>query len=272
MHKNYCLVCGNEDLKYYGEKGIIRLLICRTCGFGFADRNYWKDPYEHLDYYQKHPVDVSYPLKFSRTDIDRLNILKNQLNEKTGLKILDFGSGAGTTAIALKILFNADVTAIDSSNIIIEMCKNYHPEIKWICSDGIPDDLQPSSYDVVTMFHVLEHFPNPDEIMGKVAKILKPGGFLLIEVPNFNSILRKIRRMEWIYVIDHHVNYFSKKSLKMFIEKFVFSLVDLEYRKTFAINEKHPWKEPLKKFLPFFCRDVLRCLFIKKSNEKIHEI
>jgi 16S rRNA G1207 methylase RsmC len=102
MNENYCLVCGNKDLKYYGEKGVIRLLICLKCDFGFADRNYWKDPYENLDYYEKNPVEVSYPLKFSKTDVDRLNVLKKWLSEEKELKILDFGSGYGTTAIALK--------------------------------------------------------------------------------------------------------------------------------------------------------------------------
>jgi len=266
MNENYCLVCGNKDLKYYGEKGVIRLLICQKCGFGLADRNYWKDPYENLDYYEKNPVEVSYPLKFSKTEIDRLNVLKKYLNEKNELKILDFGSGYGTTAIALKKLFNSYVTAIDSSKLIIEMCQKYHPEIEWICSNTIPDHFQPSSYDVVTMFHILEHILNPQEIMCKVAKILKPDGFLLIEVPNFNSMMRKIKRMNWIFVVDHHVNYFSKKNLKLFIEKFGFTLVDVEYRRTFAINENQSWKEPLKKFLCYLgFGDILRCLFIKEG-------
>lgn len=259
--KQRCLVCGGLEHKFYGEKGFVRLLICKKCGFGFASRDVWKDPYVEVDYYERNQVGLQYPISYSRTDLDRLKILGKYL--KPGSKILDYGGGTGTTAVAARAL-GYNVTVIDSSRMAIENGKKFHPEIEWILANTIPEYLPANSFHAITMFHVLEHILTPDELILKVNNLLKPSGFLLIEVPNFDSYMRKIMKMNWVYILDHHVNYFGTKNLKYYIEKFGFRLLRTEFRRTFAINEKHPWKEPLKRILCILgFADIVRCFFVK---------
>lgn len=48
-------------------------------------------------------------------------------------------------------------------------------------------DFAPQSFDVVTMWHVLEHVPNPRQVLKSAAELLSPGGLLVVEVPNIES-------------------------------------------------------------------------------------
>ena len=55
-------------------------------------------------------------------------------------------------------------------------------------------------FDVVSLWHVFEHLPNPEEILREIARILKPHGLLVIEVPNLSSWQFKISRGTWIHL------------------------------------------------------------------------
>lgn len=67
-------------------------------------------------------------------------------------------------------------------------------------------------YDVVCAFHVLEHLDNPRSFLDKVCRNLKPGGILLLEVPNANSILFKLRGSHAYDPVAHKF-YFTKDTL-----------------------------------------------------------
>jgi SAM-dependent methyltransferase len=67
----------------------------------------------------------------------------------------------------------------------------------------------PEPYDVVTAFHVLEHMPEPVEFARGLAKLARPGGLLMVEVPNFDSRERKVRGPRWGHLkpLEHLVHY-----------------------------------------------------------------
>lgn len=247
-------------IRCYGTKGLIRLLVCRNCGFAFADRSYWRNPYDDSDYYDLNPLEVSHA-EFSKTDVDRLQLVVEGFPK--GGRLLDFGGGAGSTAAAANHL-GFSSTVVEGSRKAVERGIKYHPNIEWICNTEIPSFISDNSYDVITMFHVLEHLTEPTKLLLQAHRILKSGGFLLIEVPNWGSLERHLKGMNWLYVIDHHVNYFSKRTLDKLVEPLGFERQAVQYRRTFAINETQPWKEPLKKILCLFgFGNILRCLYRK---------
>ncbi len=82
-------------------------------------------------------------------------------------------------------------------------------------------NLQDHSFDVITMWHVLEHVPDLNEQIKQLKRILKPHGTLIIAVPNFRSYDAKHYKHFWAgYDVPRHLWHFSKKSIsRLFREK-----------------------------------------------------
>jgi 2-polyprenyl-3-methyl-5-hydroxy-6-metoxy-1,4-benzoquinol methylase len=70
-----------------------------------------------------------------------------------------------------------------------------------------------SSFDVVTLWQVLEHVPYPLTVLKEVYRILKPGGLVVASTPNIESIPAKILRKKWWDIKRLHINQFNTKTL-----------------------------------------------------------
>lgn len=139
--------------------------------------------------------------------------LINQLNPQKG-KILDIGTGTGDF---LKTAKNDgwDITGIEPS-----------PKAKQIASEkGVTfadttNLLSDHSFDVITMWHVLEHVPNLDNQISELKRLLKPEGTIIIAVPNFNSYDAKHYGNFWAaYDVPRHLWHFSKTAIKLLFEE-----------------------------------------------------
>lgn len=75
-------------------------------------------------------------------------------------------------------------------------------------------DFPPASFDAVTLCHVLEHLPDPAATLAHVARLLKPGGELILWVPNFDSPLRAFFGPAWFpYEVPRHRWHFRPADL-----------------------------------------------------------
>jgi SAM-dependent methyltransferase len=71
-----------------------------------------------------------------------------------------------------------------------------------------------NSFDAVTMWHVLEHLPNPREALRAARKLLKPGGVLLLALPDFGGLLAGFYRGAWFGIdAPRHLTHFKKDTL-----------------------------------------------------------
>ena len=69
-------------------------------------------------------------------------------------------------------------------------------------------------FEAITCFNVLEHLINPEKALYRAVELLKPGGIIIIEVPNIDSWGFRIFRKRWqLLQIPTHVNHFSKESI-----------------------------------------------------------
>jgi SAM-dependent methyltransferase len=76
-------------------------------------------------------------------------------------------------------------------------------------------DLPAESLDVVTMWHVLEHVPQPTRLVEEARRILRPDGVLVVEVPNIASVMAQRLGALWSGLQpDVHVNQFAPTSLE----------------------------------------------------------
>ncbi|MCG9791925.1 class I SAM-dependent methyltransferase [Flavobacterium algicola] len=82
-------------------------------------------------------------------------------------------------------------------------------------------DLDAHSFDVITMWHVLEHVPNLDFQIKELKRLLKPSGSLIIAVPNFKSFDAKHYKEFWAaYDVPIHFWHFSKTAIqKLFLNE-----------------------------------------------------
>jgi 2-polyprenyl-3-methyl-5-hydroxy-6-metoxy-1,4-benzoquinol methylase len=73
--------------------------------------------------------------------------------------------------------------------------------------------LEPHSFDLVILWHVLEHLEEPEQYLSLINHMLRPGGLLLLEVPNYSSLQSQFSGKHWFHLdLDRHLYHFSKRS------------------------------------------------------------
>jgi len=76
-------------------------------------------------------------------------------------------------------------------------------------------ELPPASVDVVCLWHVLEHIPQPRKVLEALHQSLKPGGRFFCEVPNAGSVMARRQGERWDYLDPgHHVGFYSPHTLR----------------------------------------------------------
>ncbi|PKP57614.1 MAG: hypothetical protein CVT88_08650 [Candidatus Altiarchaeales archaeon HGW-Altiarchaeales-1] len=106
-------------------------------------------------------------------------------------RYLDVGCGNGSFLYTLKrINPSGEYYGVELGNFDEEDIKAHGLNV---IRGTLEDAHYPDNYfDVITLNHVFEHVPNPSETMKELKRILKPGGILIIAVPNINSFAYKI--------------------------------------------------------------------------------
>ncbi len=85
----------------------------------------------------------------------------------------------------------------------------------------------PESFDVITMWHVLEHVPNLADFIDKIKSLLKPNGVLVVAVPNFKSWDAKHYNSYWAaYDVPRHLWHFSRKSMERIFSEFDMKILE----------------------------------------------
>lgn len=87
---------------------------------------------------------------------------------------------------------------------------------------------KPNLFDVVTYWDVLEHVPNPSADLAKTAKILKPGGLLFVNYPDFASLPARIFGRKWWFILSIHLFYFTPDSIAKMLTKHDFRILKIQ--------------------------------------------
>jgi SAM-dependent methyltransferase len=161
---------------------------------------------------------------------------------KKGGRILDIGASTGTMLNIFKG-HNWETWGVEPSESALRAKEKKHKIIKKYFEDA---KLPQNYFDAVIMNHTLEHMKKPEKVLEKVYRILKPGGVLLVDVPNAGGLASKILKDKWPYKLpNEHVSQFTRNSLKEIFEKAGFDVIHFESRSgifEFANPIKEIWE------------------------------
>ena len=130
---------------------------------------------------------------------DHVAFIVRASGNRAGLDLLDVGCGSGTLLGLLKqrgfrplgVDFSAEAARIAETENGVRVVVGSLDQARF------PD----ASFDLVTLFHVMEHVTNPRSVLAEVSRILKPGGALVLQVPNIDSWQFKALGVKW-YGLD----------------------------------------------------------------------
>ena len=236
---NTCPLCGGTHLvkkmtctDFYASGEQFDLLQCENCGFqftqGFPVEKEIGKYYETPDYIshsdtKKGMMNELYHLVRSRM-LQKKAQLINNITGKTSGKILDIGTGTGYFSHTMQQK-GWQVEAIEKSAQARSFAKkNFNLDIK---DDSGLNDFSSGSFDVITLWHVMEHLEHLNETWERLHELLKDGGCLVIAVPNCSSYdAQKYKEFWAAYDVPRHLWHFTPDSIKKFGEKHKFTLVN----------------------------------------------
>lgn len=147
----------------------------------------------------------------------KINWIENSVSEKGN--ILDIGAGTGDFLVAAK----------KSGWNTFGVEPNFHAR-KLAGKKGVElfediASLPDHHFDVITMWHVLEHVPDLDEQLRELDRLLKPDGLLVIALPNFKSYDAEKYKENWAaYDVPRHLYHFSPEAVSKIFQEKNFSL------------------------------------------------
>lgn len=189
-----CNLCGAADVEVIGTRDRdghpLRTTICRQCGLVWSNprpgedevRRYYSTEYR-LDYKGSSTPSLRHVARSARGALNRYDALAPYLTQRA--RILDAGAGGGEVVYVLRRMGH-DARGLEPDERYAEHARDV---LGVPVQTGFVQDaaFSPSSFDVVTMYHALEHVEDPSAILSRLRSWIIDAGVLLIEVPNVEA-------------------------------------------------------------------------------------
>lgn len=226
----HCPVCNHDKFNsflscvdYTVSRETFNIVQCNSCGFKFTNprpqtndlgRYYKSEEYISHSNTKKGFINSAYQSVRKYTLLKKLQLISKFY--KTG-NILDIGCGTGEF---LNVCKNAkwNCIGIEPDDDAREMGKNNYsldvrPELEI-------NNLASESFDIITMWHVLEHVPDLNQRILDLKRLLKPKGIIIIAVPNCDSYDAKVYKEHWAaYDVPRHLYHFTPASIEHLFKK-----------------------------------------------------
>lgn len=128
-------------------------------------------------------------------------------------RILDVGCGGGSLLADLQKAGH-DVVGLEPDPAARKVAAERGITVYDGSAENYPDHIEPASFDIVLMVHVLEHTVDPVTAVTSASKVLKPGGSFIVETPNHDALSFQQSGSTWRWLdVPRHLNFFTTKSL-----------------------------------------------------------
>lgn len=166
-------------------------------------------------------VDKLYQAVKRRNLKKKLQLINSQIDRLES--VLDFGAGTGDF-LATAQSAGVEVAGIEPNNAARQLAQQ-----KGITLHENLEELTGKSYDVITLWHVLEHVPNLDEQITQLKTLLKDDGCMVVAVPNFKSFDAKHYGSYWAaYDVPRHLWHFSQTAISKIFDKHGFKVTSIK--------------------------------------------
>ena len=197
-----CYLCGARDHRHFidaeddlgGTPGRFQFVRCASCSLGIyqnprvtldAIGAYYDDTY--IAHRKKRSWGLLTPLfnrAMQKLDRDKAKIVSRYMTLTPGSEVLDVGCAVGSFLAHLHDRFGVRVAGVDFKDLSsAETMKN----VEFHCGLFYEAKLRQERFDLVTMWHFLEHDYDPMRSLATAHRVLKPSGLLVIEVPRLDS-------------------------------------------------------------------------------------
>ncbi len=209
-----------------------------------------------------------------------LKVFDQTLPAMPGLKILEVGGAYGEYLLYLTRRFGYEAHSLDYSRICNERT------LETFAKAGIPvevyerdlfaDNNDLPKFDIVYSLGFIEHFDEPLHVVAKHLDLLKPGGILLLGVPNYSGVYRKVlSRLAPSIEETHNMQIMDLATWKLFADSLPLEPIFTEYVGGFEpLNmKKMEVKTPWNQVIYFFIRILMvlfsfRMQFLRRFNSK----
>lgn len=239
--KNKCIHQGVRD------DSNIKVKKCLSCGLVYLETidDEYNLEYENsemhklqYDIHTEKNKDTSWENWIKETQVDderRVNKLKEICIQK---KILDFGCGNGGFLRRIK-KYASEVSGIELETRAREK----------ILAEGINvtkkiEKVEENKYDIVTMFHVIEHLIEPEKYLKDIRRVLKNNALLIVETPNSEDALLSVYNCEKFADFTYwskHVRLYNHTTLVKLLEDNGFDLLSNDSIQRYSLNNHLYW-------------------------------
>ncbi|MBN1425180.1 class I SAM-dependent methyltransferase [Candidatus Fermentibacteria bacterium] len=225
-----CNLCGESTAtlvhegrdRMHPREGTYHLLRCSNCGLIFLDP--LPPPEEIATFYPQEYTCFSPAQSRGRfRGLEARRGIRRLCRAVTGVaphpgRILDVGCGTGDFLAGMRDL-GWDVQGVEPNS----HAAGYARTVNRLRVEERPfaDGLfAPESFDVVTLWHVLEHVPDPAQTLGATARLLRRGGSAVITVPNVESWDARLFGPHWAGLdVPRHLFLFPREVLRRYLEE-----------------------------------------------------
>lgn len=216
-----CPVCGSDFTRSWLSKNGYDHARCNACGHGFV---YPVPPATEIGaYYQSLDAGLSSDCSWQTEAGHKLQLWRQLLQRVERISgrgpLLDLGCGGGQFLQLASEWGWSDSCGVEPSPKAVRIARSAVPfpihEGTWK-----DIDLAPGSFAGIALFDVLEHDGDPDGLLVHCLALLRPGGSLMITVPNIHGLsLRCFGKEACVVIPPEHLSYFTAKSLRLMLLK-----------------------------------------------------
>jgi SAM-dependent methyltransferase len=209
-----CPVCDSRAATPRIGRGGLRLLACEGCGSAYLDTE--AHPYRpegiydqsYFDPWDLRPGSVSWRLR-EETAGARLALLASL---GAAGRLLDLGC-AGGYLVAEALRRGFDAFGLEISEHAARMAEEVAPHriTRGILETASYDN---GSFDVVTAFDMVEHHPEPADLLSRIRLLLRPGGHLAATVPDLSSLTGHVMGRAWPHYKEEHRFYPTRAAFR----------------------------------------------------------
>ena len=213
-----CCYCGASNYSLVVSGPTVPIIRCSGCGLmrqGRMSENAKNAAPSFVDYAggterfrrQKSEKETAHTHDFLK--------ISDQLDEYLGAKgrLLEIGCAMGTTLNAFRER-GWQVQGIEPNEWTSEQARNKYG-LDVICAPFQEAGLEPESFDAVLLLHVIEHLTDPYLALRQISDLIRPGGYLVLETPRYDTLMFRILRGRERSVITEHIHYFTRKDMSM---------------------------------------------------------